>query len=33
MGKSIKPLLEGNFEKIHNDDEILSAEIFGHKLV
>lgn len=32
MGKSIKPLLEGNVDKIHNDDEILSAEMFGNRL-
>ena len=33
MGKSIKPLLEGNVDRIHNDDEILSAEMFGNRLV
>lgn len=33
MGKSIKPLLEGNLEKVHSEDEILSAEMFGNRLV
>ena len=33
MGKSIKPLLEGNVEKIHMDDEIISAEMFGNRAV
>jgi len=33
MGKSIKPLLEGKVEKIHSDDEILSAEMFGNRAV
>ena len=33
MGKSIKPLLEGNLKKVHSEDEILSAEMFGNRLV
>ncbi len=33
MGKSIKPLLEGKVEKIHMDDEIISAEMFGNRAV
>jgi arylsulfatase len=33
MGKSIKPLLEGTVEKIHADDEIISAEMFGNRAV
>ena len=32
MGKSIKPLLEGSVERIHTDDEIISAEMFGNGL-
>lgn len=33
MGKSMKPLLEGAVEKIHSDDEIISAEMFGNRAV
>ena len=33
MGKSIKPLLEGTVKKIHADDEIISAEMFGNRAV
>ena len=33
MGKSIKPLLEDKVEKIHLDDEIISAEMFGNRAV
>lgn len=33
MGKSIKPLLEDKLEKIHLDDEIISAEMFGNRAV
>ena len=33
MGKSIKPLLEGNVDKIHSEDEMLFAEMFGNRLI
>lgn len=33
MGKSVKPLLEGTVEKIHTENEILSAEMFGNRAV
>ena len=33
MGKSIKPLLEDKVEKIHLDDEIISAEMFGNRAI
>ena len=33
MGKSIKPLLEDKVEKIHMDDEIIPAEMFGNRVV
>jgi arylsulfatase A-like enzyme len=33
MGKSIKPLLEEKVEKIHLDDETISAEMFGNRAV
>jgi len=33
MGKSIRPLLEGNVEKVHNEDEMIFAEMFGNRLV
>jgi arylsulfatase A-like enzyme len=33
MGKSIKPLLEGTVKEIHMDDEIISSEMFGNRVV
>ena len=33
MGKSIKPLLDGTSDTVHADDETISAEMFGNKLV
>jgi arylsulfatase len=33
MGKSIKPILEDKVEKIHLDDETISAEMFGNRAV
>lgn len=33
MGKSIKPLLEGSVEKVHEDNEIISAEMFGNRAI
>ena len=33
MGKSIKPLLDGTSDKVHADDETISAEMFGNKLI
>ncbi len=33
MGKSIKPFLEGNVDQVHGNDEIISAEMFGNRLV